>query len=129
MDIMDRLCLQCSVILTNRQKNYCSRSCRNKAYPNNKGRKFSDDHKRKIGIAHLGMKRPDLAEYNRTHIKREAEIHSWKGDDVGYIAIHNWAHRHVGLKDKCELCGSTERLEMSNTSQQYKREVGDWRIL
>ena len=76
-----------------------------------------------------GQKRPDLAEYNRTHIRRGEETFTWKGDDVGYIAIHNWAYRHIGLKKKCENCGLIEKLEMSNKSGQYKREIDDWQTL
>lgn len=99
---------------------HCSRVCHNKISGKIGGRAGK-------GVSrNLGAKRPDLAEYNRTHIKRGSEISTWKGDSVGYIAIHDWAHRHVGLKDKCEECGSTEKLEMSNRSGQYKRDTSDW---
>lgn len=99
---------------------HCSRVCHNKVAGKIGGRAGK-------GVSrNVGAKRPDLAEYNRTHVRRGPESLTWKGDDVGYIAIHNWAHRHVGLKASCEKCGATEKLEMSNKSGQYKREVEDW---
>lgn len=41
-----------------------------------RGRKFTEEHKLKIGLSNMGKKRPDLAEYNRrtkTGIKRSQE--------------------------------------------------------
>ena len=99
---------------------HCSRQCHNKIAGVIGGKAGKGVSRGK------GRKRPDLAEYNRTHI---AEIPTWKGDNVGYIAMHNWAHRHVGLKNKCERCSSVEKLEMSNKSGQYKRELEDWQTL
>lgn len=101
---------------------HCSRRCHNKVAGILGGKAGK-------GRPKIGHPRPDLAEYNRTHIKRGAQISTWKGDEVGYIAIHNWAHLHVKLKDSCELCGSKEILEMANRSQQYKRELDDWQTL
>lgn len=85
---------------------------------------------KKPGV-NLGRKSPWLVERNLTNnpSKRGAEHPYWKDDDVGYIAIHNWAYRHVGLKEACEECGATEDLQMANKSQEYKREVDDWLTL
>lgn len=35
-----------------------------------RGVKFTEEHKRKIGEANRGNKRPDLAEYNRKHKRK-----------------------------------------------------------
>jgi len=56
---------------------------------------------------------------------------SWKGDDVGYRAIHDWIRREKGTPDECEHCGLTgseskKRLVWANKSHEYKRDVNDW---
>ena len=102
---------------------HCSRQCHNKKAGTLGGKAGKGISRNK------GNKRPDLGEYNRTHIRREAQTSSWKGDGVGYTALHNWAHRHIGLKKECENCHSKNGLEMSNKSGQYKRELADWQTL
>lgn len=103
---------------------HCSRICHNKVAGRIGGRA------KKPGV-NQGIKRPYLTLRNLTNnpAKRGPESRQWKGNSVGYIAIHNWAHRHVGLKEKCERCNGTKRLEMANKSQQYKRELKDWQTL
>lgn len=99
---------------------HCSRVCHNSVAGKIGG------HAGKGVSRNVGAKRPDLSEYNRTHPKKGEHTPRWKGDDVGYIALHNWAHKHVGLGSTCEKCGSIFRLEMSNRSGQYKRDITDW---
>ena len=53
----------------------------------------------------------------------------WKGDDVGYIAIHEWVYRHLKKPDKCSKCGRKERLDLANKSQKYLRDILDWEWL
>jgi len=51
----------------------------------------------------------------------------WKGEAVGYKALHDWVRRQKGKPERCESCGTTEgRLEWANVSQQYKRDLSDW---
>ncbi len=122
-----RKCIVCDTLLT-KQKVVCSYSCRNKLYTT-KGKEKTEEHKRKIAEAHTGMKKPWTVLRNKKYPNVGEKSGNWKGNNVGYIAIHNWAHKWVGLKDKCELCPSNIRLEMANISGQYKRESTDWRTL
>lgn len=122
-----RTCKVCEKVLT-RQKIVCSRACRNKLYTT-KGKPKSEETKRRMSIASKGMKKPWTAERNKKYRTLGDRHTNWKGDEVGYIAMHNWAHRHVKLKESCESCGSIKRLEMANISQQYKRELTDWKTL
>lgn len=51
----------------------------------------------------------------------------WKGDEVGYYALHGWVYRTCGKPKKCIHCGKTKgRIEWANKSGYYKREIGDW---
>lgn len=53
---------------------------------------------------------------------------NWKGDDVGYQALHAWVRKHKGVPKLCEHCGTVERrkYEWANVSKQYKRDLNDW---
>ena len=60
--------------------------------------------------------------------KRGAESLHWKGNDVGYFALHNWIARELGKPDKCEICGISipKRYVWANKSGQYRRDFNDW---
>lgn len=53
---------------------------------------------------------------------------NWKGDDVGYIALHSWIRRRLGIPDVCLLEDSTckGRFEWANISHEYKRDLNDY---
>jgi len=55
----------------------------------------------------------------------------WKGNDVGYYALHAWVVRKWGKADCCENDASHigRRYEWSNISGKYKRERSNWEKL
>ena len=55
--------------------------------------------------------------------------HLWKGNNVGYIALHAWITRKLGRPNQCEVCGTTKakRFEWANISLEYKRALEDWK--
>lgn len=57
----------------------------------------------------------------------------WKGDKVGYVALHQWVVRKLGRSPTCEQCGFTStnsrKVQWSNISREYKRDLTDWRRL
>jgi hypothetical protein len=56
----------------------------------------------------------------------------WKGQGVGYGALHSWVRRHRGKPTKCEICGvssSEKRLQWANKSGKYLRNLNDFRPL
>ena len=52
--------------------------------------------------------------------------HMWKGDEVGYWALHKWVYKHLGKAKICLHCGSEKYVEWANKSNEYKREITDW---
>lgn len=54
--------------------------------------------------------------------------HNWRGDNVGYSALHQWVKRHLGAPNKCTACGTTnaKQFEWANISGNYKRSTDDW---
>lgn len=53
----------------------------------------------------------------------------WKGDDVGYIALHAWVKRHLKEPKNCNVCSKKKPLDLANISQEYKRDLDDWEWL
>lgn len=54
---------------------------------------------------------------------------SWKGETASKHAIHIWVRRRLIKPDICDFCKNQTRLELSNISQEYKRELIDWQWL
>lgn len=54
----------------------------------------------------------------------------WKGDGVGYYALHHWVRRKLGIPKICWECGfESDRIRLfhwANISREYKRELDDW---
>lgn len=50
----------------------------------------------------------------------------WKGDAVGYGALHDWVVSRKGKAEKCEKCGSIKNVNWSNISMTYRRDLTDW---
>lgn len=57
---------------------------------------------------------------------RGADHPAWKGDDVGYDALHDWVKGTLGSTGKCWFCGSTEMVDWANISHEYLRDENDW---
>ena len=62
---------------------------------------------------------------NHPH-SRDEKIGTWKGDTVGYRALHDWVRVRRGKPKVCEFCGSQDRMEWANKSHEYKRDISDW---
>jgi len=90
---------------------YCSQSCAKKALI---GIPRSKETRLKISVNLTGKK-----------------SYIWKGDNVGYMALHEWVRKQLGTPSVCVGCGNTKakRYEWSNISQEYKRDILDWERL
>ena len=109
---------------------------------------ISEETRMKLRIAKLGKPSPtkgmhwkqNLSEKQR-EVKRELmrkiknphrlqpdENHyRWKGDRVGYFALHHWINKKLGHPLVCEHCGySGKRLEWANIDHKYRRNLKDW---
>ena len=85
---------------------------------------FTEEHKRKIGDARRGKKRPDVS------IRMTSEKHpQWKGDDVCYTALHAWVKRHKPKPELCEKCKENPPHDLCNISGEYKRDLNDFEWL
>lgn len=55
---------------------------------------------------------------------------NWKGEEVGYGALHDWVRRRLGTPNKCSQCGLVSdrprMMHWASLSRQYKRDLQDW---
>lgn len=52
---------------------------------------------------------------------------NWRGNSVGYDALHSWVKRKLGKAKICKNCGKCSgKIEWANKSHQYKRNAKDW---
>lgn len=51
---------------------------------------------------------------------------AWKGDKVGYNALHEYIRNRYIKPEKCELCKLKPPLDLANRSGKYLRKMSDW---
>src|SRR5262245_23567615 len=92
-----------------------------------KGRAYAAERRRAEGMPALGT--PESTENRRRARKLKGPDHpNWKGDDVGYFALHVWVNRHKNKTGRCSNCGDrpVTRTDWANVSGQYLRELDDY---
>lgn len=69
-------------------------------------------------------------EENSGSFKKGMVPWNWKGEEVGYHALHKWVTKYKGKPKTCEHCGSVEnnnyKIHWANKSHQYFRSLNDW---
>lgn len=128
-------CIKCGKEQLGRKKyyKYCSQDCYHKSkigvshqwgYKISlalKGVKKSPEHRQKVIDARKG--KPVLKTRNENH-------QFWKGDNVGYDALHDWIKRRLIKPQECSKCFCTDRkLHLANISGEYRRDLLDWKYL
>lgn len=74
---------------------------------------------------------------NTYKIKSGENHWNWKGESVGYRAVHRWLVRVYGRSDICEHCGNRPgltknnkpKIQWANISGKYLRDRKDWKQL
>jgi uncharacterized protein YlaI len=85
-------------------------------------------NKKKLSESAIHMWRTkDMTERNKkvSESKLGPKHPLWKGDEVGYGAIHEWIGTNMPKPKNCS-CGSVKRLEAHNLSKKYLRDFSDW---
>jgi len=105
-----------------------------------KGKKMTDDHKRKIGaankISQIGNKNSlghKVSKETKNILKEYTNEKNakWKGDKANPCAKHAWLRRKFGSPSVCEHCGtkSAKRYEWSCKKHIYTRDREDYQRL
>lgn len=98
---------------------------------------INKERNRKISQSNLGKKswNKGLTKYTDCRLKFTSEKHKnelnkqWKGDKVGYTALHNWIRRRLPIPRLCKMCNKEKPYDLSNISGEYKRQLDDWEWL
>lgn len=92
------------------------------------GRKQSEETRIKMSLAHKGKK------INESHKRILIEStsgennHLWKGDNVGYKALHMWIRKYLPKPEDglCELCHLVPFREAACITSIYNRDFKNW---
>lgn len=99
-----------------------------------KGRKQSKEHiKKRVEKIRKALTGRKLSKSTRAKMRKSAhrgENHyNWKGNKVGYDALHDWIKNHKPKPKFCEKCKINSPTELANISGKYKRDVNDFEWL
>ena len=75
------------------------------------GRIMPDEQKAALSILRMGNKNA-----------------MWRGDSVGYSALHGWVKKHLIKSDLCDMCGLVKPYDLSNKGV-YDRDFNNWEWL
>ena len=84
--------------------------------------RFITGHNRTRG--HTGHKHTEES-------RKKMSEHStkWKGDNVGYRALHQWVRKYLPSPEKCQMCNEIKRLTLANITGEYNRSFCNWLYL
>jgi hypothetical protein len=84
------------------------------------GKKLSNEHIATLRISHLGQKAWNK---DRHDLPKEELAANWKGDQVGYFALHLWINKKLGKAYKCTIDPNhrSTLYVWANISGDYKR--------
>ena len=102
-----------------------------------KGKKFSEEHKRKISLANMGK---NVGKHHSEETKLRIALAvkglnsnekngSWKGDRVGYKGLHIWMRSNMPKPDLCQLCFIGPAEDLANITGKYTRDFSNWRYM
>jgi hypothetical protein len=109
--------LKCNSLSQRGKKRIFSKKWRENIGNAMRGKKFTDDHKKKIGLAQKGKKAPKLSKYNKLHKGKNSN--NWKGGISDINARLRMTEKHqrwiqkVLYRDNytCVKCGSKKDLQ------------------
>lgn len=114
------ICKQCNMDFfdfPSNDRKFCSKACKNQS---------------QIGKPALNKGRKGKKAWNKGISYHALEKHNlWKGDKVGYCALHRWVRKQLGIPTFCNnnLNHISKRFVWANISGEYKRDLNDWHSL
>ncbi|KKN51131.1 hypothetical protein LCGC14_0625950 [marine sediment metagenome] len=99
----------------------------------NKGKSLSKEHRNNLSNSRKGfvMSKEQKENIRKSTIgKRKGnQIPNWKGDKVGYSALHIWVRKWKPKPNVCEECKINSPKEVANINGKYLRDISDYRWL
>ena len=133
----EKVCMYCKNKFVTRYARFCSSRCANTFNWDNRTEKMIQHLDKARKMAHISRLWSKHTEESRKKISLNRkgkmvgkENYKWRGDKVGYNALHTWVQRTLGTPDTCEHCGksglSGRQIHWANKSKEYKRDKNDW---
>jgi len=100
-----------------------------------KGDLLSEEHKKKIGLAHKGKTRNFTNEWKKNMSIAHMGLvvgdkhPNWKGDDVGNQALHTWVKSRLHKPKLCQICNKNPPYDLANITGIYSRRLSNWDYL
>ena len=92
--------------------------------------KRTEKGRKNLSLSHIGYIQSKEQIEKRVSQFREEKSVKWKGDKVGYRALHLWIENKRGKPHYCEHCKKSNLshrcYHWANKSKEYKRKVNDW---
>jgi len=76
------------------------------------GRKHTEETLQRMRLVKLGVRNP-----------------LWRGDEVGYGALHEWVRQRKPKPVFCEICGMRPPFDLASIDDKYTRNLNDWQWL
>lgn len=108
------------------------------------GKHHSEEAKQKNRLAHLGKKASKETRHKMSESRRGEKnpfygkgdcfagdkSSNWKGDDVGYGALHTWIRKQKPGQTHCQRCGKVKPLHLANIqNHKYTRNPDDYEYM
>ena len=92
--------------------------------PSQLGKKRSKETIQRLIDSHVGKHCNPAFEFKKGTPQNEHP--RWKGEDVGYHALHHWVKLKLVKPEKCSMCCKKRVLEVSNRDHKYRRNLDDY---
>lgn len=102
---------------------YCSMLCKYKYRIRPSGLTY------KITEENAGWFKKGVHSYPESGFQKGLIPTNFKGDSVGYDALHDWVNRHKGKAARCCHCGTKRNVHWANVSHEYRRDLSDYMSL
>ena len=81
-----------------------------------KGRKFTEKHKNNISKGTKGKNKGE-------------KCYNWKGNEADYGTLHAYIRKYKPKPKTCEICGKSNKLELSCKDHIYTRNIKDYQYI
>ena len=90
----------------------------------------TEHHRQLLRMSNLGKKHSEETKQKISEGAHKGKDHCWwKGDNVGYDALHRWIRKRLPKPELCQMCNKVPPKDMANISGEYKRDLTDWLYL
>lgn len=94
-----------------------------------KGKRMTDESRKRMSESHTGKQLSPEHKSNISLANSDERHYEWKGDSVGYDALHKWVKKILKKPKLCQLCNKFPPEELANITGVYNRRLENWEYL